>query len=69
MADTIKISVDELFNQLQQMKADGMNYVKLSILDKEELDNDIIPRTLSLTASKDNSFKFSFDYEMIEECL
>lgn len=67
MADSIKVDVNELLERLNQMKNDGMKYVELLILDEEEFDNDIIPCTLSLSASEDKSFVFSFDYEMIEE--
>lgn len=67
MTDTITLKIDELFNQINQMKKDGMKYVELTILDEEELDGDIIPKTLSLSACKNKDNDPFVDYEMIEQ--
>jgi hypothetical protein len=67
MTDTITLNIDELLDQINQMKKDGMKYVKLLILDEEELDGDTIPKTLSLSACKNINDTLIFDYEMIEQ--
>lgn len=67
MDNTIVVNVDELFNQIKEMKNDGMKYVELLILEAENFENDIIPKTLSLSASESFPIYSSVDYEMIEE--
>lgn len=66
MADKIKVNVNELYDQLNQIKNDGMDYIELIILDEEKIDDDIIPRTLTLIASKEND-TLEVEYDMIEE--
>lgn len=67
MSDNITLNVKELFDQINKIKNDGMNYVDLTILDEEEFEGDLIPKTLSLTAYKHKDDCVYFDYEMIEQ--
>lgn len=65
MADSITIKVSELYERAKQMQDDGMEYVKLSILDEDEVDDDIIPPSLWLNAFSDEE-PGSIDYDGIE---
>lgn len=67
MCSSITINVNELFDQINKIKNDGMNYVNLTILDEEEIEGDLIPKTLALSAFINKADNIYIDYEMLEQ--
>lgn len=67
MSDRITIKVSDLYHRAKQMKDDGMDVVRISILEEEELDDDdIIPACLWLSATSKKQSFMAVDYEPID---
>lgn len=66
MAEFITVKVSDLYDRAKQMKDDGMDFVQISILDEQEMDDGIIPSSLWLSASSKKESFMAVDYEEIE---
>ncbi len=53
MADSVIVKVSELRSLLQDIRRDGMDYVRVSLIDEDDLiKDDVIPASVSLSACK-----------------
>lgn len=64
MKESIIVNVSELRSLLQDIRRDGMEYVRLSISEEDEDDGEIIPASLDVSAYRKNSTPDSWvDYD------
>ena len=64
--DRIIVPVSELLSLAQELDADKMDYVELSIMEPLEEDGDIIPANLWASGFKSSMPDFRTDYDVIE---
>lgn len=60
--DQITVKVSDLCQIAEQLKQDGMQYVRLMLLEAE----DDLPASLAVTAIKTASSEYSIDYDGID---
>lgn len=66
MLDHIVVTVDELLEQLEAMRDDGMRYVELSIAPPQVDDGEILPARLDLSAVEGPEAPALTDYDSID---
>lgn len=66
MLDHIIVSVDELFDQVNQLKKDGFELVELSILPPDTLDGETMPASLNLAGLMPDDPTCTVDYDPID---
>ena len=66
MLDHIVVTVEELLEQLELMRDDGMRFVELSIAPPEEYDGEMLPARLDLSAVEDPEAPVLTDYDPID---
>lgn len=64
--DFIVVRVSDLYEKVKLLKDDNMQYVKLLILDSDDMEGDVLPPAVTFTAIKDANDLSSIDYEDIE---
>lgn len=64
--DNIVVSVSELLNLAEELKADGMEFVELSIHEPLDDDGDVIPACLWASGFKSSTPSVRTDYEELE---
>lgn len=66
MLDHIVVTVEELLEQLELMRDDGMRFVELSIAPPEEDGGETLPARLDLSAVEDPEAPVLTDYDPID---
>lgn len=64
--DHIVVTVDELLEQLELMRDDGMRYVELAIAPPQEDDGELLPARLDLSAVESPKALTLTDYDSID---
>lgn len=66
MLDHIVVTVEELLEQLELMRDDGMSFVELSIAPPQDDDGEMLPARLDLSAVEDPEAPMLTDYDSID---
>lgn len=66
MADSIVVNLSELRSRIQDIRRDGSEYVRISISDPDEFDDEVIPSCLEFAGCKANETDIWTDYEDVE---
>ena len=64
--DHIIVSVDELYEQVKLMRADGIEYVELAIAPPDEFDGETMPARLDLSGLMPGEPSGSVGYDSID---
>lgn len=64
--DHIVVTVEELLEQLELMRDDGMRFVELSIAPPQDDDGEMLPARLDLSAVEDPEAPMLTDYDSID---
>lgn len=64
---SIIIKLSDLRSRIQDMRRSGMDYVKLTILDESEYDNEMLPASLELSGCKSYDTDTWIDFEALDE--
>ena len=64
--DSIVIKVSDLYSLAKQLKDDKMEYVHLLLLEEDCDDNERIPPSIAVTATKGKDSLYDFDYDGIQ---
>lgn len=67
MKDSIILSVSELRSLVKDIRRSGSDFVKLSIVDSEKFDGDVIPPSLEAFSCKKSDTSVWIDFEPIFE--
>lgn len=64
--DSIVIKVSDLYSLAKQLKDDKMEYVHLSLLEEDFVDNERIPPSIEVSATESKDSVCAVDYDGIE---